>query len=627
MKKNTFIKKMVSAVLCMLIVIMAVPTVANAGETAAYSGQDWTGYTPISTPEELNDIRKDLKGKYYLTCDIVFDDSDFEEGGAFYNGGRGWLSIGRGEEVKDEYSFKGVFDGNGHSIKNLMIYDDKNSSRVVVGLFGINAGIIKNLTVTDSVIYSESEQYDPFNIYSNLGTGGIAGVNHEQIINCTFDGVITGFTWVGGICGQNHGDVIGCINSGTVLVNNEGGGIAGRLQSWNNREVTVSNCYNTGIVSYMPGGNDNFGRVGGICGLTQSNITTIVNCGNYGHVMGKTTGGIIGKDYVRVRKIEKCFNAGIVIGSGYVGGIAGYGYLIENCWNTGYIESSGRYGGGIAGYAYSVKYCFNAGDVCTYNDYGSFHVYAAGISAELSQAVQCYNVGWMYTYPTEGYWGFRGGMATEGITLSSLKSEYCYSIDIESNSVHDKKITTYLNEEQIYDKASYAGFDFENVWFMDESSEFPFPQLRDNPVTYAESIELKNVPEKKVYLNGEVPDISEMRVFANYTTGIDVEIYDWFAYMDEEAKGLVPVFVEWNGIIEEFNVLMTGKDKFVLGDVDGSGDVSSADSYIVKLMNSGMTSATDDMTMASDVNLDGEVNAMDSYLYKLYLAGHITSFE
>ena len=57
MKKNAFIRKIVSAVLCMLIVIMAVPTVANAGETAASSEQDWTGYTPISTPEELNNIR------------------------------------------------------------------------------------------------------------------------------------------------------------------------------------------------------------------------------------------------------------------------------------------------------------------------------------------------------------------------------------------------------------------------------------------------------------------------------------------------------------------------------------------------------------------------------------------
>lgn len=63
---------------------------------------------PISTKEDLDNIRNDLDADYYLTNDIVFTEEDFEEGGAFYNDGQGWVPIG-GQSWVDNFS--GSIDG------------------------------------------------------------------------------------------------------------------------------------------------------------------------------------------------------------------------------------------------------------------------------------------------------------------------------------------------------------------------------------------------------------------------------------------------------------------------------------------------------------------------------------
>jgi hypothetical protein len=76
-------------------------------------------------------------------------------------GGENWTPIAdegplgpneRPDNPKTE--FTGTFDGNGHKITGLYI---KNSELQNVGFFGINAGTIKNLTVTGN-IYASGKQ-------------------------------------------------------------------------------------------------------------------------------------------------------------------------------------------------------------------------------------------------------------------------------------------------------------------------------------------------------------------------------------------------------------------------------------------------------------------------------------
>ena len=65
MKKRLL--KLLTIALCMAIMVTTVFSVSVVAATA----------TPISTKEELNNIRNDRAGNYYLTCDIVFTPEDF----------------------------------------------------------------------------------------------------------------------------------------------------------------------------------------------------------------------------------------------------------------------------------------------------------------------------------------------------------------------------------------------------------------------------------------------------------------------------------------------------------------------------------------------------------------------
>ena len=84
-------KRILSIILVTVIVLTALP-IGNI--IFADENTDFTGYTAISTKEQLNDIRNDLTGKYYLTNDIVFTDADFASGGEFCNNGNYWTPIG-----------------------------------------------------------------------------------------------------------------------------------------------------------------------------------------------------------------------------------------------------------------------------------------------------------------------------------------------------------------------------------------------------------------------------------------------------------------------------------------------------------------------------------------------------
>lgn len=95
------------------------------------------GYIGIYTAEDLNHIRDDLDGNYIMMNDIFITDADYAEGGVFEDG---FEPIG-------SYSapFRGIFNGNGYVIENLVI--DVNAkdnlsvgapsyNRVALGLFG-----------------------------------------------------------------------------------------------------------------------------------------------------------------------------------------------------------------------------------------------------------------------------------------------------------------------------------------------------------------------------------------------------------------------------------------------------------------------------------------------------------
>ena len=300
--------------------------------TEEFLGGTGTPYNPylISTRDHLNNVRNHLGAHFKMVADIKFTEVDFAKGGAFYNGGEGWQPIGT-----DRYTaFYGVFDGDGHTITGLYV----NSSNTYAGLFGYNAGIIKNLGILEGAVSSS---------HSYSYAGGIAGYNYGSISSCYNTGSVvasSSSSYAGGIAGYNSGTISNCYNTGSVTSDaSSAGGIAG------SNSGTISECYNTGSVV----ASSSYSNAGGIAGYNSSS-GTISNCYNTGSVTASTApysyaGGIVGDNS---GTISNCYNTGSVTAPSRAGGIVGDNSssgTISECYNTGSVTAS-SYAGGIAGY-------------------------------------------------------------------------------------------------------------------------------------------------------------------------------------------------------------------------------------------------------------------------------------
>ena len=287
-----------------------------------------------------------------------------------------------GQEIPSigEYfnSFDGFFDGKGFQISNFKITGE--SGDYGVGLFGATGenAVIKNLTLSgDNSVSGENDiNY----------TGALCGYNKGVIDNCTVTCDVTGYRYVGGVTGNNTGTVRNCTFLGTVggqwfvggisgyldypgsmeLCANKGtvngvkhvGGIVGQANGNSLGRVSVSLCYNAGVVT-MTGGAD----------------------GSYETMAG--AGGIAG--YIYLADIRQCFNKSLVQSDNfnpYVGGIVGNNMdaLVEDCYNTWTVTgTNGAMVGGIAG--------INKGENSIIRDcYNTAKVYADAYSDEICPA-------------------------------------------------------------------------------------------------------------------------------------------------------------------------------------------------------------------------------------------------
>ncbi len=163
-----------------------------------------TVYTDIYTAEELDGIRNNLSGNYRLMTDITFTDEDYAQGGRFEGGF---------EPIGDtENAFTGIFNGNGHTIRNLQIHSDK----VTVGLFGQSfsyngIGIIMNLRIDGGNIRTSGT-------YGEVSVGAIAG-RAAYLYNCSVEEVtISGYKqgFAGGITG--YADIIDSCYSNALVI-------------------------------------------------------------------------------------------------------------------------------------------------------------------------------------------------------------------------------------------------------------------------------------------------------------------------------------------------------------------------------------------------------------------------
>ena len=292
---------------------------------------------------------QNLKANAVLTADITVNEDllasiNIDDDGNVTNGKsfRIWLQIGKiNSDDGQRLLYAGIFDGKEHSISGLYanlydvpvedpgnIYINKNRA----GLFGLYAGVTRNLRILDSYMRGEHD--------------------------------------IGGICGRNEGGTIqNCYSAATVCGDSYIGGICGRSRS----NSIIENCYNAGNVY------GNGRSIGGICGY---NFSTIENCYNVGKVNGKFyVGGIVGESsgYDNTIWIKDCYNRGNVIGDTKdIGGIGGYigSSLVENCYSQATVSGNTNVGG----------ICGNSNKVDFQNAYYDSNLYTGNAIGYLKDA-------------------------------------------------------------------------------------------------------------------------------------------------------------------------------------------------------------------------------------------------
>ena len=201
--------------------------------------------------------------------------------------GKDWTPIG----TDYDNSYKGTFDGGGHTITGLTF----TTNDEFAGLFGwLNrAGSVKNVVM-------EGVQITSNQIYGGK-IGGVVGYGWGTIENCSVSGSVSGTVYVGGVVGvQIGGSITGCNSSATVKGTVDVGGVAGQTNS----SATLTACYATGnvIIEMDPKKNIAGGSLVGMnagssllaCYAT-GNVTSTGSSTGYVHI-----GGFLGDNYITV---------------------------------------------------------------------------------------------------------------------------------------------------------------------------------------------------------------------------------------------------------------------------------------------------------------------------------------
>lgn len=300
--------------------------------------------------------------------------------------------------------FKGSFDGNGHTVRNLTVETESNCP----SLFGVSGGSISNLTIIDANIITAD--YDTLNRNDNYYVGILAGMVKGYVHDVNVRGkiVTNGFSYagiaIGGLVGYTNGTVANCscnvqldiknIYSKSLNLPFVFGGMIGVCDSAFVRDchaegqIKITECYwtesgSTGDINksaeIVAGGligyyftarqadayirncrtdveiyGDNNYNAGGFVGYldaVQDTTLQITGCSVYGDVTCGIAGGFVYKAYSSSNStllFDKCIIENSVTafnyGAGFVyfcQGSSGGDFQIKNCYTIGDIKTRG----------------------------------------------------------------------------------------------------------------------------------------------------------------------------------------------------------------------------------------------------------------------------------------------
>ena len=162
----------------------------------------FTGNGSQSDPYLIDDFQDIINLSKLVEDGIDFNECYFLQTNDIDMEGAGWFPIGT-----TETPFAGVYNGNGHSVKNLYVTNESSRS-VVSGLFGYVSGAIVNLGIESGTIEgafcgsiaakSVGENAAIINCYSKANidgeyAGGIAYNFARNVVACCwYDGILNG---------------------------------------------------------------------------------------------------------------------------------------------------------------------------------------------------------------------------------------------------------------------------------------------------------------------------------------------------------------------------------------------------------------------------------------------------
>jgi len=343
-----------------------------------------------------------------------------------------------GDARNPTYSyFTGVFDGNGHIIRNAVITD--RPTEMDIGLFGhiYSDSQIRNLGVED------------INMSGGGLVGGLTGCSFGTISNCYTTGKVSRSlegrnTSFGGLVGKNFGTITGSHAACDVNANGRRvGGLVG---------INIG----TIIDSYAGGTVNGDGSVGGLVGEN-------------GYVFDETGGGF-NPDYVG--RIARCYAAGSVSGNRDVGGLVG--------------NNGGDPGGSYAGV--SITDCYSTCEVTGNSDIGGLvgADYTMTRPPIIDNITHCYAAG---RVDANG-----GGLIGPPFPPIPLLLSNFWDINVTGQTKSGGGIGLTTAEMMTRSTFTSAGWDFVNetangpndIWFIREGREYPrFVWENNSPVADA----------------------------------------------------------------------------------------------------------------------------------------------
>lgn len=398
-----------------------------------FAGGDGSKDNPylIENPQQLSNLRSENGGVsidayFKLTGDIDISSFSAETWGVL-----GWEPIS---------VFHGHLDGNGYAITGLWInlsdpqLHQSSSKYDNAGLIGVLDGTVESLNIeTDD---------SKGGIVGCVNAGAIAGQLTGLVANCSVKGQVYGVSNMGSVVGGLIGKMSG---QGRI----ENSYVEGKVSHTPTTPFTAGGGYMGGLVGSMGNGND-LSR--GEDFFDSELKTTITGCYVKADIssMDAWTGGLVGQ--LGYGDISNCYISGNITGTGssMIGGLAGNVTslaTVSNCYVSGKLgDGKEEYSAPVVAY---VGMPFNS--------------YTTSLTIS-----NCY-----YRKDTDG---LNSSLTGTRYDDTEWKKELSSLVPVNENVVDGEYIgeAKALTTIEMQTRSSFAGFDFEKVWEIDEGEGFPY---------------------------------------------------------------------------------------------------------------------------------------------------------